>query len=217
MITSEYWQNSEKLLNYLWPAIVAISCVICFVLIGVLASHGKKKVVISFLGIIMANLVIGFSTLIYTKPYRDLQQYATYKNRIYDVTIFNKNSLTDREIRGYSPEDIQKTNKLPFYSLKNNINSDEWHYLGRDEHLYFFKNQRDIFNVDTTNKMVTFENNAKSDVAIKEKYVELNDNSFLDAGFKETVGPSIDEIIIDSKLKDTTYKSTNKTIKLIAY
>jgi len=220
MITSEYWFNSEKLLNYVWPAIVAISCIICFVLIGTLVGYSKnskKKVAIFFVGIIVANLIFGLSTLMYTKSYRELRQNITYKNRNYDVTLFNKNSLTDREIKGYSPEDIQKTNELPFYTLKNNTNLDEWTYLGSDEHLYFFKNQSGIFNVDTTNEIVTFEDNTESDVAIKEEYAELNNNSFLDIGFKEKVGPAIEEIIINGKLKDKTYKNTNKTKKLIEY
>jgi len=217
MITSEYWLNSEKLLNYVWPSIVAISCIACFVLIGTLVSYSMKKVVMFFVIIIVANLIIGLSTLMYTKSYRELRQSITYKNRNYDVTLFNKNSLTNSEINGYSLEDIQKTNELPFYTLKNNTNSDEWTYLGRDEHLYFFKNQTGIFNVDTTNEIVTFEDNAESDVVIKEEYAELNDNLFLDVGFKEKVGPAIEKIIINNKLKDKTYKNTNKTKKLIGY
>jgi len=216
-ISSSYWGLSEKMLMTIVPMMIIISCIIIFVLIGVFLEHTKKILVIFIIGITTLNVGISLFTLNYTRNYRRLEDYATYKNREYKPSILSKTSYSNRDIKGFSSEDIITTSQLPFYSIKESEEKNKLSYLGKDADLYFFKDNQEniVFNLETTSDLVKFSSNMDGDTIITIKSAELNDKSFSKYGFKEKVGPAITKILINKNLKDTYYRHTSPTQKLV--
>ncbi|MGL5684269.1 MAG: hypothetical protein ACRCXQ_00565 [Vagococcus fluvialis] len=216
-MTSSYWVISEKLIHYILPAFIMISLAISFLLFSIWLSHYKKKAGFALLCLLLINVVIFFSVLIYTSNYRDLLPFITYKNRGFDVSVFKTTSYSDKFIKGYSPKDIEDTLHLPFYSLVEKDNLSSLEYLGKDEHLYFFQKDNIIYSVDANKQLLSFEGDNNQAVIIKEVYAELNDISYSELGFKKLVGPNIQKIIISKDNSEKTYHPTNKTTKLVDY
>lgn len=46
------WHTSETLITMILPIIILLSCLICFILIGVFMTHGQKKIGIAILSLI---------------------------------------------------------------------------------------------------------------------------------------------------------------------
>lgn len=216
-MTSTYWHQSETLINDILPIIFLISGFLLFILVGVWLSHSNKKVGIGILTIIGLNLFIFSATMIYSKDFRKLTSHITSKNRDYEVTTLNKTNFSNQRMSGYSIEDIETTSKLPFYTKENSIDTSNWQYLGKDEHLYFLEKESIIYNVPINKEIVTFKPNLEKEVIINESYATINDKSFVTLGFKQQVGPAITHIEITDKLKDQTFNNHNLTVKLIQY
>lgn len=214
---SHYWALSEKLLNYILPSLILISAFICFILFSIWLSHYHRKFSLVILILLLSNALIFIGVLTYTSEYRQLKPYSTYKNREYEVSVYKTSSFSNRFIKGYSKKDIEDTITLPFYSKKVVEDTTSFNYLGKDEHLYFFKKDDIIYSLDYNKELVVFDENPQQDVIIKEVYAELNDMAFLDEGFKKLVGPYIQEVLIPSKDKDKSYHPINKTNKLADY
>lgn len=216
-MTSNYWQISERLLNIFLPTFILLSAFCCFVLFSIWLSHYQKKAGVLILLILLLNILVFTSMMVYTKDYRQLKPNITYKNRDYDTTVYKKSSFSNRFIKGYSQKDIKETLEFPFYSKIETDSNSVFEYLGKDEYLYFFKKESIIYSLDANKNLISFEDNTSQEVTIKEIYAQLNDDSFTSLGFKELVGPTIDKIVIANESSHKNYHPDSTTTKLVPY
>lgn len=214
-ITSQYWQQSEFLLNFILPGLLLVSCVVCFILLGVLSANVKRKIIVSIIGIVLLFNILSIGIIFkVTTNYRELSAFQTKKNRTVEAGLFRYESTVSLENNSYALEDVEKTAKLPFYKTEEIIEENDLAYLGKDEHLYFFENDKTIYNIDVTSEIVSFEPTVEKVQVIKNMAV-LRDKSFEQNNFKEKIGPVITKIIIPQKMEGTDYRPEKPTNKLL--
>lgn len=214
-ITSQYWQQSEFLLNFFLPGLLLVSCIILFILFGVLSSNVKRKIVVSMIGIVLLVNVLSIGIIFkITANYRELSVFQTKKNRIVEVSLFRYESTVSVENKSYVLEDIEKTAKHPFYKIEEITEANDLTYLGKDQHLYFFERNKIIYNVDVKNELVSFEPMIENVQVIKSVAV-LVDKTFEKNYFKETIGPVISKIIIPKEMDEIDYRAEKPTNKLL--
>ena len=210
------WHTSETLLTMILPIIILLSCLICFILIGVFMTHGQKKIGIAILSLISFNALLFAGVLVITKDYRELLPSVSYKNRSVEPTLFGNKAAASQPV-SYTLDDINVTLSLPFYEKSEQIETSPWSYLGKEGPLYFFKKDSRIYHVDANKELVTFVQTTKQEVEMIRYSAELQDLDFLEAGFKEEVGPTIVSIRVTDKLTEMTYHPEGPTEKLVYY
>lgn len=209
-ITAEQWLAGEVFTNNTMPLVFIFIGILFFVILISLLYLKKTAKLYLLLGLLV--MLAGGTGL-----------FAYYK--LSTLTAYNELSknespqIRDRIKKPFTYEytkpgevglvDIDRLDRLPFYSRHDVIEDDNVTYLGHTDYLHYFKIYRTLFSINLTSENIEISDKIKVPERVGYLY-KLSDQEFAEIGFYQEVGPIYYKIVIPANQADKVYQTNDE-------
>ena len=209
-ITAEQWLAGEVFTNNTMPVVFILIGILIFAILISLLYLKKTTKLYLLLGLLVI-LAVGTGLFAYYKlstltAYNELSKNESPQIRDRVKKPFMYEETKPGEV---SLVDIDRLDRLPFYTRHDVIEDDNVTYLGHTDYLYYFKIYRTLFSINIKSENIEISDNIQVPERVGYRY-ELRDQEFAKLGFYQEIGPIYYKIIIPASQADKVYQTNDE-------